>query len=395
MITIFCAFFTLLTCVSGVTVVTQSPLITVRKGEQAKLDCNLGTVTNRAAAWYKQTPGGVPQHVLRFYHSWSSVEYGSGFSAPKFTSTHSSKSDYSLIINNVDVDDSAVYYCQTWDSSSFSSLYEYLIVSYSLHLFTKLNLLITVKMLMIFYCITLTLLSSVRCAKVVTQKPSILTKQKGKSVTLDCNIEKDQGYYVSWYKQILNAAPQYVLRYYQSHSSPGYGDGFTSSHFTSKAQSNIDYQLIINVMDVDDSAVYYCGTWDSSVFVRLEHVKYITVVFGQGTKLIVTDAAAAAPVLNILRPSREELSSSKVTLVCLINHMSAAFADVRWLVNGNSVTEGVFTGSAEQQPDKKFKMSSSLTIESSEWDKDTQLTCEAITASKTISKSIKKSDCSD
>ncbi len=96
---------------------TQSPLITVSKGETAELDCNLGTVTGSAARWYKQTPGGVPQYMLRFYHSWSSVEYGSGFSAPKFTSTHSSQSDYRLIISNVDVDDSAVYYCQTWDGS--------------------------------------------------------------------------------------------------------------------------------------------------------------------------------------------------------------------------------------------------------------------------------------
>ncbi len=96
---------------------TQSPLITLSKGETAKLDCNLGTVTNYAAVWYKQTAGGVPQYVLRFYHGNSSPTYGSGFSAPKFTSTHSSQSDYILIISNVDVDDSAVYYCQTWDSS--------------------------------------------------------------------------------------------------------------------------------------------------------------------------------------------------------------------------------------------------------------------------------------
>ncbi|KAI2666591.1 Immunoglobulin lambda-1 light chain [Labeo rohita] len=228
-------------------------------------------------------------------------------------------------------------------------------------------------MLIIFYCLILTLLSSVRCVKVVTQKHSSIYKQEGKSWITDCNIEKDEGQYVSWYKQIPNAAPQFVLRYYHSHSAPDkYGDGFTSSHFRSKAQSNIDYQLIISNLGMDDSAVYYCGTWDSS-----------------------GNDAAAAPVLNILRPSREELSSSKVTLVCLINHMSGAFADVRWLVNGNSVTEGVFTGSAEQQPDKKFKMSSSLTTDRSEWDKDTQLTCEATTASKTTSKSIKKSDCSD
>ncbi|KAK9978415.1 hypothetical protein ABG768_020166 [Culter alburnus] len=239
------------------------------------------------------------------------------------------------------------------------------------------------------FCAFFTLLTCVRCAKVVTQKPSVLTEQKGKSVNMDCNVEKDESYYVSWYKQTPNSAPQFVLSYYHSDSDPDYGDGFTSSRFTSTTQSDIDYRLIINNVDVGDSAVYYC-------FCTAEHMKCFTVVFGQGTKLIVTDADVAPPVLNILRPSREELiSSSKVTLVCLIDHMSAAFADVRWLVNGNSVTEGVFTGSAEQQPDKKFRMSSYLTIESSEWDKDKDLTCEASVASKTTRTNIKKSDCSD
>ncbi len=102
--------------------------------------------------------------------------------------------------------------------------------------------------------------------KVVTQKPSILTEEKGRSVSMDCNIEKYEGYYVSWYKQIPNTTPQFVLRYHLSHSAPDkYGDGFSSSRFTSKAPSNIDYQLIISNVDVDDSAVYYCQTWDSSV----------------------------------------------------------------------------------------------------------------------------------
>ncbi|XP_050930061.1 immunoglobulin lambda-1 light chain isoform X18 [Lates calcarifer] len=113
-----CTLITALTCVSGVTVVTQKPpVVTVTKGETVTMDCNLGTVTNSAARWYKQIPGGVPQYVLRFHHSWSSVEYGSGFSSPKFTSNHQSTSDYRLIINTVEEGDSAVYYCKTWDSS--------------------------------------------------------------------------------------------------------------------------------------------------------------------------------------------------------------------------------------------------------------------------------------
>ena len=104
--------------VNSVTLVTQKPpVVTLRTGQTVNMDCNLGTVTNDAVNWYKQVPGGVPQFVLSFYHSWSSVEYGSGFSSPKFTCTYQSKSDYRLIISEVEDGDSAVYYCQTWDSS--------------------------------------------------------------------------------------------------------------------------------------------------------------------------------------------------------------------------------------------------------------------------------------
>uniref|UniRef100_A0AAZ1X9C5 Ig-like domain-containing protein n=1 Tax=Oreochromis aureus TaxID=47969 RepID=A0AAZ1X9C5_OREAU len=101
---------------------SKPPVLSVRKGETATMDCNLGTVTNRAAAWHKQIPGGSPQFVLYFYHSSSSTGYGSGFSAPKFTSTHQSTTDYRLIIKNVEEGDSAVYYCQTWDTSADSGV---------------------------------------------------------------------------------------------------------------------------------------------------------------------------------------------------------------------------------------------------------------------------------
>ncbi|KAL7378299.1 hypothetical protein ABVT39_011470 [Epinephelus coioides] len=111
-----CTLITALTCVSGVTVVTQKPpVVTLRKGETANLECNAPL---DGARWYKQTPGGVPHFVLVFDRSWSSPKYGSGFSSPKFTSTSQSTSDYRLIINNVEEGDSAVYYCHRWDDSA-------------------------------------------------------------------------------------------------------------------------------------------------------------------------------------------------------------------------------------------------------------------------------------
>ncbi|XP_062422298.1 immunoglobulin lambda-1 light chain-like [Pungitius pungitius] len=111
-----CTLITALTCVSGVTLVTQKPVVAVMRGQTVSIDCNLGTVTD-GARWYKQIPGGVPQFLLNSYHGWSSPRYGTGFSSPKFTSTHQSTSDYRLTIKDIEDRDSAVYHCATWDDS--------------------------------------------------------------------------------------------------------------------------------------------------------------------------------------------------------------------------------------------------------------------------------------
>ncbi|XP_030591159.1 immunoglobulin lambda-1 light chain-like [Archocentrus centrarchus] len=236
MLVTLCALITALTCVSGVTVVTQKPVVSVRRGETATMDCNLGTVTNSAARWYKQIPGGVPRFVLYFIHSSSSPFYGSGFSSPKFTSTHQSTSDYRLIISNVEEGDSAVYYCKTWDDS----------------------------------------------------------------------------------------AKQYV--------------------------------------------------------------------FGQGTKLTVTSSSLPAPVLTVFPPSSAELQSIKATLVCL-SSQSGPFADVTWSAAGSPVSSGISTSTAVQRPDHTFQISSSLTIQTSDWNMDKVYTCKVSLGSQTSEKTIQKSGC--
>ncbi|XP_068606551.1 immunoglobulin lambda-1 light chain-like [Brachionichthys hirsutus] len=235
MLVTLCTLLSALTCVCGVTVVTQPPVVAVRKGETATMDCNLGTVTY-SASWYKQSPGGVPQYVLAFYHGWSSPRYGSGFSSPKFTSTYQSQSDYRLIIKDVNEGDSAFYYCQTWDSS------------------------------------------------------------------------------------------------------------------------------------VND------------------------VVFGQGTKLIVTSSSLPPPVLTLFPPSTAELQSNKATLVCL-SSQSVPFADFNWLVAGSPVSSGISTSTAVQQPDQTFQISSYLSIQKSDWNMDEVYTCKVSLGSQTAEESIKKSDC--
>ncbi|KAJ8251429.1 hypothetical protein GJAV_G00221240 [Gymnothorax javanicus] len=82
-------------------------------------------------------------------------------------------------------------------------------------------------------CTLISVLSCVSGQQVLTQKPTVLSVNAQQKATMDCNIATDEGYYVSWYKQVPGSAPQYVLRMHSSDSSPDeYGAGFSSSRFT-------------------------------------------------------------------------------------------------------------------------------------------------------------------
>ena len=113
------------------------------------------------------------------------------------------------------------------------------------------------------------MLTDVDAVKVVTQTPAVHTVSTGQEVVLNCNIQRDDSYYVSWYKQVPGKTPQYVLSFYHSQSAPSFGTGFSSDRFNSKSSSNIDYQFIIKRAEAGDSAVYYCETWDNSANERV------------------------------------------------------------------------------------------------------------------------------
>ncbi|XP_073350665.1 immunoglobulin lambda-1 light chain-like [Pagrus major] len=232
-------------------------------------------------------------------------------------------------------------------------------------------------------CTLITALTYADAAKVLTQTPPVHTVSPGQEVVLNCNIQRDDGYSARWYKQVPGAAPQYVLKFHHSDSSPNFGSGFSSDRFNSKASSNIDYQFIIKRAETGDSAVYYCHTWDNSA---KEHV------FGQGTKLIVTSSSLPPPVLTVFPPSSAELQSTKASLVCL-SSQSVPFADVSWFADGRPVSSGISTSSAVQQPDQTFQISSYLAIQTSDWNMLKAYTCKVSLGSQTSEKNINKSDC--
>uniref|UniRef100_A0AAY5KLC3 Ig-like domain-containing protein n=1 Tax=Esox lucius TaxID=8010 RepID=A0AAY5KLC3_ESOLU len=115
-----CTLITALTYASCHKAVIQTPsVLTVGTKTTATFYCDITKDENKYVYWYKQVPGGVPQFVLRFYHSHASPnKYGTGFSSDRFTSKSTSNKDYQFIINNVVETDSAAYHCNTWDNST-------------------------------------------------------------------------------------------------------------------------------------------------------------------------------------------------------------------------------------------------------------------------------------
>nr|XP_029138130.1 immunoglobulin lambda-1 light chain-like isoform X2 [Labrus bergylta] len=233
-------------------------------------------------------------------------------------------------------------------------------------------------------CTLITALTYVDAVIVLTQTPAVHTVSTGQQVVLQCNIQRYDSNYVSWYKQGPGEAPQYVLRFHHSQNSPDFGSGFSSDRFNSKSSSNIDYQFIIKRAETGDSAQYFCQTWDDSAS---------QAVFGQGTKLIVTSSSLSPPVLTVFPPSSAELQSNKASLVCL-SSQSVPFADVSWSAAGSPVSSGISTSTAVQQPDQTFQISSYLSIQTSDWNMDKVYTCRVSLGSQTSEKTINKSHCS-
>uniref|UniRef100_UPI0037E9A4B3 immunoglobulin lambda-1 light chain-like n=1 Tax=Semicossyphus pulcher TaxID=241346 RepID=UPI0037E9A4B3 len=234
-------------------------------------------------------------------------------------------------------------------------------------------------------CTLITALTCVSAVTLVTQKPPVVTLRRGETATMDCNLGTVTDRSARWYKQIPGGVPKFIMYSYHGWSSPTYGSGFSSPKFTSTHQSKSDYRLIISTVEEGDSAVYYCETWDSSA---------ITVVFGQGTKLIVTSSSLPPPVLTVFPPSSAELRSDKASLLCL-SSQSVPFAEVSWLAAGSPVSSGISTSTAVQQPDQTFHISSYLSIQTSDWNMDKVYTCKVSLGSQTSEKNMDKSHCTE
>uniref|UniRef100_A0A3Q1FM39 Ig-like domain-containing protein n=1 Tax=Acanthochromis polyacanthus TaxID=80966 RepID=A0A3Q1FM39_9TELE len=222
--------------------------------------------------------------------------------------------------------------------------------------------------MLVTVCTLITALTCVSGVTVVTQKPPIMTVSTGETASMDCNLGA-----VTESAALLAGINRFLW-------SATYGPDFSFLKHTSNYQKESGHHFIINNMKEEDSAVYFCVTWDGSV----------------NRFLIVTSSSLSPPILTVFPPSSTELQSNKATLACLstLPGESEGIAEVIWLREGCPMSGDISTGAAVQQPDQTFRISSYLSTEPSQWFKDIDYTCKVSLGSQSSERNMTMSGCS-
>ncbi|XP_053319871.1 immunoglobulin lambda-1 light chain-like [Spea bombifrons] len=198
--------------------------------------------------------------------------------------------------------------------------------------------------------------------------PAFQSVNKEQVARITCNVGIKEGYAIYFLRQLPGGIPQMILYHHHSYPSPKYGPGISSTHYTSTVNSaGTEYEFIINNVQSTDTCLYYCSKWYTSISV---------LVFSQSSKLVVTVDKFPEPAVMVFKPYTEELSpEEKPILTCHISKLSVSLANVKWLVDGTTVQDGVSTSLPIKESDNTYSMSSYLTIPSSDVNKDKIYSC--------------------
>uniref|UniRef100_A0A670K141 Ig-like domain-containing protein n=1 Tax=Podarcis muralis TaxID=64176 RepID=A0A670K141_PODMU len=215
---------------------------------------------------------------------------------------------------------------------------------------------------------------------VITQTPASIQASPGDAVTIQCKASSSVTKYTVLYQFKSGQKPK-LLIYDATNRFEGTPDRFSGSYGTT------DFSFTINGVHVEDEAEYYCGQ-------RL--AKALCYTFGAGTKLEVKRREDSTPLAIIFPPSPEQLKTDSATAVCLVSTFYPSSLTVAWKVDGTPVSEGVQTSPPASDTDNTYKLSSTLTLPTSDFNTHELYSCEVThkTLSSPLVKSFRRSECS-
>nr|AFK11433.1 immunoglobulin sigma light chain variable region [Callorhinchus milii] len=221
----------------------------------------------------------------------------------------------------------------------------------------------------VFALISLSACLAYVCPDVGVLQPEVLTVRAGQTASLECDVRKHEGYYMHWYKQVPGEAPRFLLQFvYSENKHEKYGSGFSKDRFTGKGDSTgAVYHLIINSVELADTGLYHCRkTYKTS------NGTEGPMVFGGGTKLIVTGLQLPPPSVSVLRAAEpggggDRAVLGQARLVCQVTKLSVGLVGVEWVVDGNSTSIEAQTSQPVREPDNTYTLSSYLSVPAADW----------------------------
>ncbi|XP_037738507.1 uncharacterized protein LOC119564059 [Chelonia mydas] len=216
----------------------------------------------------------------------------------------------------------------------------------------------------------------------ILQSPAQLWLTSGQTAKLYCRISKEE-WRVLWYKEQQNGSLHGIHQ--SSEFEPSNGKYSSKVNITANT-----FSLLISNVQRDDSGVYYCG---------LSTSMYLQPNFGNGTRLIVTDASE--PTLSILVPSNPEDAELPpiIPLLCLLSDFTPPWSAVLWDM-GEEVSQGLMDAGAIDG-NGVFSVWSLMIIPSETWNQETICNCTAKESSTgrsisaTVSRETERQDAGD
>uniref|UniRef100_A0A3B3UTS8 Ig-like domain-containing protein n=1 Tax=Poecilia latipinna TaxID=48699 RepID=A0A3B3UTS8_9TELE len=197
------------------------------------------------------------------------------------------------------------------------------------------------------------------------QLPSVFVKVGDQSVTLWCDQDNNQNYYMFWYRHPADSGKMELVAYSVGKDAAAIEAPFSKTKYTLTRPEVLRTSLQIHSPEAADSAVYYCAS----------SLAQSEAYFGAGTKLTVLDAEVQPPTVKILEPSKKECKDKKgkkkKTLVCVASDFYPDHVSVSWTRNGQNITDDIQVSTdaaaTAKKDGKNYKITSRLMVPIKDW----------------------------
>ncbi|KAJ1093735.1 hypothetical protein NDU88_006827 [Pleurodeles waltl] len=333
-------------------VLTQDPSEEVSPGEPTTLKCVMteDKFESFCVLWVQQKAGRAPRFILRYCRT-SGVTRGEGVPDRFSGSKDEAANEGYLKIEGALPEDDAVYSCHVWEDTAKERTW---------WIFgggTQLNVL-----------------------SGETKGPTLSIFPPSQE-----EVAKDKSTVVCLYQDFYPASVDVTWTV----GGQTITNGVEKSRATKQSENNLRQPILFHkstryevAAHMNQSLGWYVVLWHS-VF-----------IFGGGTQLNVLTGETKGPTLSIFPPSQEEVEKDKSTVVCLYQDFYPASVDVTWTVGGQTITNGVEKSRATKQSENNLFMASSyLSLSTTDWSTNKEVTCQVTHQGKSFAKSVKKSEC--